>query len=110
MRPQKWRRSFGLQPFRARITRGAESGGECGAVAGLEMPAQRFEIAQVTVERREDRVAIRNTDIAPHLGRAAGDAREIAEAAARVLEKFRSVRIIRDVRDGRKRQQMREMT
>src|SRR5262249_52602261 len=73
-------------PAVARVARACEQRFQALRVAALEHLAQALEAATVAVDLREQRLAVRDADVAPHLGAARGDAREVAEPARGVRE------------------------
>ena len=71
------------QPGAARRARLANARSSAVAVACSISCAEALELVLVAAQLREQRVAVREADVAPHLRVARGDAREVAEAAAR---------------------------
>src|SRR5215831_18297228 len=88
-------------PAVARVARAGEQGFQPLRVAALEHPAQAFEAAPIAVDLREQRLAVRDADVAPHLRAARGDSREIAEPARGVREQALRVAAARHLVDQR---------
>src|SRR5207244_3816410 len=73
-----------LQPTLARLARPREKAVERPGVAARAHPAHALQLAPVAVDLGEQRLAVRETDVPPHLRMAGGDAGEIAESPCRV--------------------------
>src|SRR5437879_6569533 len=67
-----------LQPAVARLARPREKAIERPGVAAREHPAHALQLAAVAVDLGEQRLAVRETDVPPHLRMAGGDAGEVA--------------------------------
>src|SRR4029453_6707154 len=63
-----------------------EQGSEPRAIAGRNQRPGTSERVTVAIDLGEQRVAIGERDVAPHLRRSGGDTREIAKAARRMVE------------------------
>src|SRR5438128_3388118 len=98
-----------LEPALARVVRAGEERLEPLGVAALDHPAHAFEPAVVSAELGEQRLAVREADVAPHLGAARGNAGEIAESACGVRKKPLGVLVARDLVDERVGEHVREM-
>src|SRR5882672_577899 len=79
------------------------------AVAALEQLAQPRQLALVAPQLGEQRLAVRHADVAPHLGAARGDAREVAESARGVREQALRVPVARHLVDEREREHVRQV-
>src|SRR6266705_1065467 len=98
-----------LQPAVARSARSREKRMERPAVAALEHPLHALELPAVAGELGEQRLAVGEADIAPHLGVAGGDAGEIAESPRRVGKELLRVLRARDLVDERVREHVRQV-
>src|SRR6266853_456087 len=98
-----------LQPAVARAPRPREKRMERPAVAALEHPLHALELPAVAGELGEQRLAVGEADIAPHLGVAGGDAGEIAESPRRVGKELLRVFRARDLVDERVREHVRQV-
>ena len=68
-----------------------------------------LELVLVVVEHLQQRVAVRDADVAPHLGRAAGDAHRVAQAAGGKPEQLRCIAPARQRVDQRVGDDVRQM-
>ncbi len=98
-----------LDPVTARSRGAREHRVERRAVAMLDRQCERVECGAVRGELGQQRIAIGERDVAPHFRRAAGDAREVAKAAACIAEIFGAVLARRELGDEREREQVRQM-
>src|SRR5437867_4845326 len=98
-----------LEPALARVVRAGEERLEPLGVAALDHPAHAVEPAAVAAELGEQRLAVREADVAPHLGVAGGDAGEIAESARGVRKKPLGVLVARHLVDERESEHVRQV-
>ncbi len=96
-------------PRAACVARLLEELGDRSAVACGNERACRGERIRVSVDLGEQRVAIGERDVAPHLRRACRDAREVAEAARGVVEIRRRVGTRGELGDEREREHVRQV-
>ncbi len=73
-------------PGAADVARIRERGFEAGAVGGAEQRGDAVELGPIGGKLGEERDAIGESDVAPHLRRARRNAREVAETASREAE------------------------
>ena len=71
--------------------------------------AEHRDAGRVAVDFLQQRLAIGERDVAPHLRRAGGDAREVPEAARGEAEELRRVGPRHDLGDEREREQVRQV-
>src|SRR6266853_143259 len=98
-----------LQPAVARVARPREKRVERLRVAALEHPAHALELALVAVELGEQRLPVREADVAPHFRMAPGDAGEIAESPRRIGKQLLRVLLARNLVDERVGEHVRQM-
>ena len=75
----------------------------------LDQLAEHGEARAVAVDLLEQRVAVLQRDVAPHLGRARGDAREVAKAPGGEAEQLGGVVARGDLGDEREGEQVRQV-
>ncbi len=96
-------------PFAARDRRPREHGFERRAVARGDHRRDAIERRAIRVDLADQRLAVRERDVAPHLRRAGGDPGEIAKAARRVAKHLGGVGARRQQVHERERENMRQM-
>src|SRR5262245_45266177 len=98
-----------LDPPVARIAGVREQRLQPLAVAALEELPHARELSLVASQLGEQRLAVREADVAPHLRAARGGAREVAEAPGRVREQALGVLVARDLVDEREGEHVRQV-
>src|SRR5258706_5987604 len=98
-----------LQPALARVAGPREKRVQRLRVPALEHPAHALELGVVAVELGEQRLPVREADVAPHFRVAGGDAREIAESPRRIGKQLLRVLLARNLVDERVGEHVRQM-
>src|SRR6267154_6344130 len=98
-----------LEPALARAARAGEKRLERLAVAALEHPLHALELPAVAPELGEQRLLVRDADVAPHLRVAPGDSGEIAESPRGEGKELLRVLRARDLIDERVGEHVRQV-